>query len=437
MKINNLPILCRSFIYAAILATASENTNSQHSSSSTQEKTEVPSLNHDFYKPLYSIQNRTIEQFGGLWEITYTVQYLGDESLKVFPNEINIKYTGENLSNSRLKLHAYPKESKISFNLSETNEASYTLIKSKDDLKTCKENIKVEVHKLDIFQPISGKRYIPLRKLEELELKKYDTFQIKIKTNHDHMIHGTYDPLLGKRKLEISIGDKKIYDEIDQNIEINEAHPIPKLTSTSAVNGDAVDCLKSRLDENIFYSTPDSIYLSSTGPFQSLIFDNIPVRYGDTLKLSFWYLIALGSDGIFKVSVKQFQDKPYMWQEIKDVEIDNTIWNSHPEEAKNNNSSENHTGTQKVLRNKFEEGKWNYYEMTFKVDPTVNKTFTFNLNPASFITHYGLILIPKTKETVLYPTSIRPDFRVIESHLSEIWIDDLELKNLSCVSDKP
>jgi hypothetical protein len=74
-----------------------------------------------------------------------------------------------------------------------------------------------------------------------------------------------------------------------------------------------------RRDTRRFVSPPDSLHLEAHIPGNSYYrFEELPVRYMTKMRLSFWYLIAPGTEGDCKARIAQFHDAPTTWKALSD-----------------------------------------------------------------------------------------------------------------------
>ena len=74
-----------------------------------------------------------------------------------------------------------------------------------------------------------------------------------------------------------------------------------------------------RRDTRYFVSAPDSLHLEAHVPGnQYYRFPERPVRYGTRMKLSYWYLIAQGTEGECRARVAQYKDTPSAWKVLAD-----------------------------------------------------------------------------------------------------------------------
>jgi hypothetical protein len=194
------------------------------------------------------------------------------------------------------------------------------------------------------------------------------TIWLYVALEHEHFLYGTYDPLLGARQLEIRLGPCRFIDSIPLDAEQAPATPVVKLSIPP----------KERHDQRQFRSEPDSLYLAADVPgYQYFRFDDMSVRYGTQFKLSFWYLVALGTEGSCHVRVMEYQDTPNAWYRL-DGGFDEPIT---------------------------AQGRWRRFEQTFQ---TRDETTTMAL-----------------------------DFRIVGANVGEMWIDDIELVPLYADASKP
>ena len=313
--------------------------------------------------PAFSIQERQISQLCeradslpiSRWVIAYTVQYNGDDPINPSACDINLKYEAW-VANSSCPSHGIPKKSHAEFNLAQANPFLATVIDSSNDKRKCKENIFLGITKQieDVDLPtLVRSAFLPIN------LKKGDRLKIFLICAHDHFLYGTYDPLLGEREIEITIAGNTIKDTISLNQELSPARTVVKLSTPP----------KERMDDRQFRSAPDSLYLAADVPgFQYFRFDDIkPIRRRTEFKLSFSYLIAVGTEGTCHARIMEYQDTPNAWYRL-DGGFDQQL----------------------PLQ-----GRWQKFEQTFRA-----------LDDA---------------------TTIALDFRIVGANVGELWIDDLEL----------
>jgi hypothetical protein len=125
------------------------------------------------------------------------------------------------------------------------------------------------------------------------------------------------------------------------------------------------------MDSRQFRSAPDSLYLAADVPgYQYFRFDDMPVRFGTRLKLRFWYLIAVGTEGTCHARVMEYQDTPNAWYRLDG-------------------------GFDELLS---VQGRWRRFEQ----------------------------ILTTRRET----TTMALDFRIVGANVGEIWIDEIQLTPL-------
>lgn len=250
-----------------------------------------------------ALKSRLVSQHHGRWTVRYEVEYLGAEPLDVSPSEVGVTYTGW-VANSRIRAHAVPRKSEVQFLLAEAMPAISTVIGSANEKIRCRERISLAV----VVNPAPASEII-LAKHEPMPMRiaPRQTFGLVFTIEHEHFLHGTYDPLLGERKLEIQFGPHRLLDTLSLDEELAPATPTVKLSQPP----------KDRMDDRQCRSAPDSLLLAADVPgYQYFRFDDLPVRYGTRFRLSFWYLIAVGSEGSCHVRMMEYQDTPNAWYRL-------------------------------------------------------------------------------------------------------------------------
>jgi hypothetical protein len=259
------------------------------------------------------------------------------------------------VSNSASKPHIAPRRSQTRFALSESSAVHTTVISSQNERQRCRERVSLAISSGEqpITDPTPAKiNFLPLR------LSPGQILWLYLALDHEHFLYGTYDPLLGERKVDVQLGPCRLVDSIPLETEQAPATPAIKLGAPP----------KERMDSRQFRSAPDSLYLAADVPgYQYFRFDDMPVRYGTQFKLSFWYLIAIGTEGSCHARIMEYQDTPNAWYRLEG-------------------------GFDEPMTT---QGRWRYFEQTFT---TGGETTTMAL-----------------------------DFRIVGANVGEIWIDDIEL----------
>lgn len=279
--------------------------------------------------PHLIIQERHVSQLGGSWEIRYSVVYSGPPASL---DGRRIECVGT-YSNSSVPGHQHPVDSTA------TGENQAHAIIS----KVCR-----EIALLDIAGPSDA---APFKRLS-----------ITVRLKHDHPLYDRTDALLGKRKIIIWLAqDMRLVDEFDLydgDIELEQ----PKLVLSHA---------DMHMDDIFYRSAPDSIMLGiEWHGMQFVRFDDVPVRPGMELKLSFWYAIGRGNMGQCFVRVCQYSDMPNIMRREPDAfDID---------------------------LSEATQGPWHYFEQTWRLGRDTN--------------------------------TLAVDFRILGPDLGGLWVDDWKLE---------
>ena len=242
----------------------------------------------------FAIEKIDISQEHSSVIISFSVTYHGQSTLILKPEKIEVTYEAE-VANSRLPNHAFCLTTRSKFFLSEKGVAP--LIHHFNQNKNeCREIISGRIN-LAAVQP-------------------NEKFQITFTIEHDHFLYNI-DPLLGGRKFQIKISDweisgEAVFDSPDEKLKI-------KPVTLSYIP-------KGHLDERYSFSNKPSLYLAADIPgCQCFRFGDIPTTYDAKFKVSFYYLIALGTEGECRARVMEYQDRPGLWKKIDDGGFDELL----------------------------------------------------------------------------------------------------------------
>lgn len=136
--------------------------------------------------------------------------------------------------------------------------------------------------------------------------------RVRLTLEHEHFLYGPYEPLLGLRPLTLRVGPASIRDELPL-----DSAPPPAIPVAS---WPLAEPSPDRLSGEFFVSPPHSLHLDSRLPGRSLHRFSGPVRYGSRVRLSYWYLVAPGTEGAPKARVTQLKQGPSIWRTLHDGE---------------------------------------------------------------------------------------------------------------------
>jgi hypothetical protein len=249
--------------------------------------------------------------FWQTWQVDYRLRLEGPRPLAVEPHEIAAKVEGW-VSNSRVPSHAVPRWSALEMNGKSGLAAAAELIEGADEADRCRERAALEVFPCDepVDAPPPGSAD---RGARNLNLVPGAMLRVRLRLVHQHFLYGMYDPLLGRRALEIRLGSSTLRDTLPLDREHHVAQAVSVWNSFPA----------ERRDDRQFVSPPDSLHLEAHVPGnQYFRFPEQPVRYATKMRLRFWYLVAPGSEGECKARIAQFRETPTAWKPLTDGSFD-------------------------------------------------------------------------------------------------------------------
>ena len=228
------------------------------------------------------------------------------------------------VSNSRVASHTVPHWSSLVLLRGVELPAVAEVITARNELQKCRERLLVSVWTEDqglprhspssdpptasrqrssLLPPISPELGIAL----PLSLGPGAIVHLQLRLEHQHLIYGDYDPLLGIRTVVLTLGAAIVRDIVPLNREQYLAQP--RITWP--------DPPEDRRDFRHAVSGPDSLHLEADVPgHQYYRYSERPVRYSTRMRLRFWYLIASGTDGECSVRLAQFMDTPISWRPL-------------------------------------------------------------------------------------------------------------------------
>jgi len=272
---------------------------------------------------LLSIAERTIVQDQGSWLVEYRLRYEGPTLTISSPNEVRVKVEGW-VSNSRVASHTNPRLSTLTLPSQAGWTRSSEVIASNDENQRCRERLTLQFWDGD--RPDSplvldgseagetstapGSPGIPSQDPPALlSLHSGVILRARLRFEHLHSLYGSYDPLLSQRALELQLGEAVLFDLLPMDQEQYLALP-------SSTMGPFPE---ERLDTEHFLSAPDSLHLEAhISGHESYRLPEQPVRYSTKMRLTFWYLIAAGTEGGCHVRISQFKDTPTMYRPLHD-----------------------------------------------------------------------------------------------------------------------
>jgi hypothetical protein len=268
-----------------------------------------------------TLVDRTVTQDQGAWIIDYRLRNTAGTGVISTPEELGLKVQGW-VSNSRVASHAVPRWSLLTIIPRVDPTAFSDVINASDESQRCRERLTISVWGEERSRlgpssaprsgdsvaaptsPTGGSALVPLL---PISLAPGDAMHLRLRIDHQHILYGDYDPLLGVRTIELTLGGSVFRDLLPLDREQYLAQP----------HYTWPDPPEERRDTRHFVSPPDSLHIEAdVQGHQSYRYQERPIRYNTKMKLRFWYLIATGTEGECRVRVGQNKDTPLAWQQL-------------------------------------------------------------------------------------------------------------------------
>ena len=156
--------------------------------------------------------------------------------------------------------------------------------------------------------PARGGDPEPLARL--LTIEPGGLLRARLRLEHQHCLYGEYDPLLGRRELELRLGPATGPRRPAAGPRAVPG-PAPKTPGPSRPRTTRTPASSSR-GPTASTSRPTS---RATSTYR---FPERKVRYSSRMRLRFWYMIAPGTEGEFKARVAQYRESPNAWKVLSD-----------------------------------------------------------------------------------------------------------------------
>jgi hypothetical protein len=255
-------------------------------------------------------------QHRGDWQVEYQVRYQGSAGLIVAAEEVLVRVEGW-VSNSRIPGHGVPRWSSQTISGPSRLEAAAEVVASDDEERRCRERSSVRIW----AEGPDGKPAGPVLESSGtgsppenavpalLSLAPGTIVRVQLRLEHQHVVYGDYDPLLGVRTVELRLGTAYVQDTIPLDCEQYVAQAPP---ATFVVP-------EEHRDTHYYRSAPDSLHVAAYMPGCAYFrFQEAPIRYNTKMRLRFSYLIAAGSEGTCRARITQFKDSPIAWKVLAD-----------------------------------------------------------------------------------------------------------------------
>ena len=268
--------------------------------------------------------HRVLAQDQGDWQVDYAFKNVGAEAITLRPRDVGAHSEGW-LSNSRIAAHANPRRAECSIDGQFASTAFAEIITSTEELKRCRERVALWITAsgptdssalpattsgstagLGSFGPTVRNQPSAL---VPITVEPGDLVRVRIRFEHQHILHGDYDPLLGRRGVELRLGSTTFRDVLPLDREQHLAQP----------KGTWPEPPDDRKDARHFVSGPDSLHLDADLPGANYFrFPERKVRYSTRMRVRFWYRIAPGTEGEVHAKITQYRESPESWKVLTD-----------------------------------------------------------------------------------------------------------------------
>ena len=224
------------------------------------------------------------------------------------------------VSNSRAAGHATPRWSSLTISGPSRLQAVGDVIVSDDEEGRCRERAEVRAWAEDAQGNLawpgpaeSGGQRSPgdesSASTTVLSLAPGVMVRVRLRLEHQHVVYGPYDPLLGLRTVQLQLGSAGLRDALPLDQEQQVTLPRPP----------QFEVPEEHRDTQYYCSGPDSLHVAAHLPGSAYFrFAEIPVRYDTKMRLRFSYLVAAGTEGTCRARVTQFKDSPVAWKVLTD-----------------------------------------------------------------------------------------------------------------------
>jgi hypothetical protein len=256
------------------------------------------------------------------WQVDYHLRNDGPGPLVVPPAELVARVDGQ-VSNSRVPDHEHPVRAAVEASGGAGLVGTADLVTAEDDARRCRERLVLQAWPaaagespppaiaLAVAQPV------PAEAQPVLTIPKGGGLRVRLRLEHVHPLYGPFDALLGARDVELRLGPATLRDRVP----LDRQGRLARTTAAAAAWPPAPP--EALRDSRVFLSAPDSLHLDASVPGeQTYRFPDFHgVRPGGRFRLSFWYLIAPGTDGDCRVRLSQYRDLPSSFRTLHDGEV--------------------------------------------------------------------------------------------------------------------
>jgi hypothetical protein len=249
---------------------------------------------------------RVYAQDQGAWHVDYRLRIDGPHGLILTPSEVTARVEGW-VSNSRVAGHSTPRFSSATLSGPAAAAGLADVIHGAEEAGRCRERLIIQVWpegRPPVAPPDAHAAHRPL-----LSLAPGSVLCVRLRLEHEHVVFGDYDPLLGPRTLDLQVGPVALRDDL----------PLDHEQYRSQAQGTWTEPPAERLDARMAVSGPDSLHLQAHVPGNHYFrFRERPVRYDTRMRLTYWYAVAPGTEGECRARIAQYKETKSSWKVLPD-----------------------------------------------------------------------------------------------------------------------
>ena len=274
--------------------------------------------------------SRTVTQDQGAWVADYRLRNTVRTGIIATPEAFKLKVEGW-VSNSRIASHAVPRWSSLLLAVGDDFVAFSNIINTVDESQRCRERMLIAIRSEKYWQPDNhsivkntylseSSTLLPIAAgsvpIPPLSIGPGDILHLRLRLEHQHSLYGDYDPLLGIRTIELTLG-KSVFEDI---------LPLDREQYLAQPNCTWPEPPEEYRDRRHFLSPPDSLRIEAGARgHRSYRYPECPVRYNTKMKLQFSYLIAAGTEGECRLHIGQNKDTPLAWRQLHEASFEERL----------------------------------------------------------------------------------------------------------------
>lgn len=279
-----------------------------------------------------------------VWVLEYRLRIEAKSEIRIPAAEVSATLEAW-VANSAVPGHSVPRKSSLTFESANAPSAVSEIIESPDESRKCREHGALAVWTEPAAErddapgakpstPEPSAKPAPQERIAQaktdaaveraqaivnpsiLVMPPRGLLRVRLRLEHRHDLFGAYDPLLGTRELELRVGPMTFHDQA----------ALDRIQGIPAVEENWSFIPVDRRDDRVFVSPPDCLHLEAHVPGnQSFRFPDRSIRRGTRMRLSYYYMIAPGSQGDCRARLAQYRDTPTSWKVLDEGTLEQDL----------------------------------------------------------------------------------------------------------------